>query len=105
MDKEQIRKSRAGAVQMLLDMEEGDAIQEMIARESGLFVLTKKRITRIRSPDSIDPTFDHENVPWEESLHLPHGSSDPFVARTILQTIKIAEIFFDKRSGIQSLFR
>lgn len=98
MDKDQLKKLRAAAVNIELDLDDGDAIREMISRGHGLFLITTTKIMRIRSPDEIDPALEHHDVPWEQSVFLPHGSSDPLVARTILQTARLAEIFFGKES-------
>lgn len=70
----------------------------MVSRASGLFSITQKKILRHRSPDDLDPDLEHEAAPWEQSEILPLGASDPIVARTIIQTIKLTEIFFSKNS-------
>lgn len=89
---------RDAGVSLELDLEEGDAVQQMFGRESGLFVVTTRKILRLRSPNYLDPKREHHDVPWEQSLYLPHGSSDYIVARTILQTHRIAGIFFSHGS-------
>lgn len=98
MDKDQLKNLRASAMNLKLDLEDGDSIQEMIPRENGLFLISVKKILRIRTPDDLDPALEHDDAPWEQSVYLPHGSSDPIVARTILQTAKLAEIFFNNGS-------
>ena len=98
VDKAQIRKSRDNAISLELELEDGDSIQELISRDNGLFCITRNSIMRVRSPDDIDPDTQHNDVPWEQSRYLPHGASDPFVARTVIQTMRLAETFFDKRS-------
>jgi hypothetical protein len=54
--------------------------------------------SQVRSPDDLDPQLDHGDVPWEQSVYLPLGSRDPFVARTILQTEAMAQMFFARNS-------
>lgn len=98
MDKDQLKKLRASAMNLELDLEEGDSIKEIIVRENGLFNISTKKILRIRTPDDLDPALEHEDAPWEQSVYLPLGSSDPIVARTILQTIRLSEIFFNNES-------
>lgn len=96
--KTKIRKDRDGAVTLDLDLEEGDELVKLIGRESGLHYVTRKKIIRYRSPDDIDPNLEYENAPWTQSLVLPHGASDPIVARTIIQTEKLLEKFFQRSS-------
>ena len=96
--RDQLRRSRNQSVNLQLDLAEGDSIQESVSRESGLFIVTTEKIFRIRTPDDIDPDLEHSDAPWVQNLYLPHGSSDPFVARTIIQTMRLAEICFNKRS-------
>jgi hypothetical protein len=94
-----IRRSRDAAITLSLDLEDGDALVEMIGRESGLFCVSRKKILRYRSSDDIDPDLKFESASWNQSLVLPHGASDPIVARTIIQTARITEIFFPKDSN------
>ncbi|MEM9444646.1 MAG: hypothetical protein AAGA18_04765 [Verrucomicrobiota bacterium] len=94
--KEKIRKSRDGAVTLEIDLEEGDEFVSFIGRENGLYYITRNKILRYRSPDDIDPNLEHENVPWTQNLILPHGASDPIVARTIIQTENLVQNFFIK---------
>ncbi|MGE4489212.1 MAG: hypothetical protein AB7E95_06695 [Kiritimatiellales bacterium] len=94
-----IRGSRDATVTLTLDLEDGDELVEMISRESGLFCVSRKKILRYRSPDDVDPDLKFESATWNQSLVLPHGASDPIVARTIIQTARIAEIFFPKKSS------
>ncbi len=70
----------------------------MVSREDGLFFITTKQIIRVRSPDDLDPHLEHASAPWEQSLYLPHGASDPLVARTVIQTARLAEMFFAANS-------
>lgn len=99
MSKDILRRSRDGAVSFDLHLEEGDAIYETISRDSGLFFITSKKIIRVRSPDDLDPKLEHAAAPWEQSVYLPHGASDQLVARTVIQTARLAEIFFAKNSS------
>lgn len=92
------RYARNEAVTLDLDLEEGDELVKIIGRESGLHYVTRKKIMRYRSPYDIDPDLELENVPWSQSLILPHGSSDPIVARTIIQTEKLLGKFFQDGS-------
>lgn len=100
MSKDQLRKSRDGAQSINLHLDSDDAIQEMFSRENGLFFVTLKKILRVRSPDDLDPALEHAAAPWEQSVYLPHGSTDYLVARTIIQTTRLAEIFFAKNSDL-----
>jgi hypothetical protein len=93
-----LRQSRNSAVSLQLHLDSGDAVREMVSREDGLFFITTKQIIRVRSPDDLDPDLKHASAPWEQSLYLPHGASDPLVARTVIQTARLAEIFFAKTS-------
>jgi len=98
MDKQAIRMARGAAISLNVDLDDGDAVHGIIARKSGLFFVTRKKIVRFRSPDDLDPGIEHPDAPWEQSVYLPHGSSDQFVARTILQTEVMASMFFPKNS-------
>jgi hypothetical protein len=93
-----LRKSRNSAVSLQLHLDSGDAVREMVSREDGLFFITAKQIVRVRSPDHLDPDLKQASAPWEQSLYLPHGASDPLVARTIIQTARLAEMFFAQTS-------
>jgi hypothetical protein len=90
--------NRNAAVSLKLDIESGDAVQDLFSRENGLFAVTRTKIFRLRSPDDLDPERAYPGVPWEQSLYLPHGTTDPFVARTIIQTDRIGRIFFAQRT-------
>ena len=98
MDKEHLRKKRRLAVSFKLDLEKGDRIVDLLSRESGLFIITQNSIFRTKSPDDLDPNLEHPDAPWEQSIYLPHGSSDPLVARTILQTKELGDIIFGRNS-------
>ncbi len=98
MDKSAIREARDSAVNLKFHLDENDKIKSLFPRENGLFVVTMNKVLRLRSPDDLDPSLDEPNAPWEQSIFLTTGSCDPLVARTILQTDKIAEIFFGKQS-------
>ncbi len=98
MSKEKIRKSRNGSVTLKLDLEENDKTIEMFSRSSGLFCVSKQKILRYRSPDDLDPSLEHDSVPWEQSIILPLGSTNYIVARTILQTSRLISIFFSETS-------
>jgi hypothetical protein len=91
MEKSKHRNRRDAAVSFNVHLDADDAIQKFLSRESGLFVVTKSKILRIRSPDDLDPNLEHPNAPWEQSVYLPHGATDPLVARTILQTEAMTE--------------
>ena len=95
----QIAQNRKRAVELRLDLDEDDFVQEIFDRDGVLFFVTKKKIIRLRSPEHLDPGNEHEDVPWEQSVYLPHGSTDYAVARTIIQTDRIASIFFPKQSS------
>ena len=97
--KSDIKKSRDAAITLELHLDSDDAVLTVISRESGLFSVTKRKIIRVRSPDDIDPSLEHDSVPWEQSLFLPHGASDPLVARTIIQTERLTEMFFAKTTS------
>ena len=86
--KAEIRKSRDGAVNLKLVLEDGDSIQELVSRDSGLFCITRNSIMRIRRPDDIDPSTQHSDVLLYQMFDLPHGTSDHIVARTGIQTIR-----------------
>ena len=94
MNKKQIAIDRAAAVNLKIELDDGDSIKALLSRDSGLFCITEKKIVRIRSPDSTDPDRSYADVPWQQQVFIPHGSRDPIVARTILQTKSLAEIFF-----------
>lgn len=98
MDKDQIRKQRRAAAHLKLDLEAGDKVVQLISRESGLFAVTLKQILRVQTPDELDPSLEHPDAPWGQSIYLPHGSADSLVARTILQTRDLADIFFGRGS-------
>jgi hypothetical protein len=94
MAKDRALDERHAAIELKVDLEAGDSFREFFARESGLFLVSTKKILRFRSPDDLDPDKAYADAPWEQSLYLPHGSSDYVVARTIIQTARIASIFF-----------
>src|SRR5687767_9514906 len=98
MDKGKVAERRKGAVSFELDLMKGDRNRVLLSRESGLFAVTLKKIFREKSPTSLDPDHEHPDAPWEQSLYLPHGSTDPFVARTVLHTGELADIFFSRHS-------
>ena len=98
MDKDAIKKARSAAGSIKLHLDDGDGIRQMLSRESGLFLVTKSKIVRVRSPDDVDPDLDYADAPWEQSVYLPHGAREPLVARTILQTKAMADIFFEQQS-------
>lgn len=85
-DRLTLKKERDRAINLEMDMPANDKAIELIARKSGLFLITTRKIIRIRSPDDLDPELKHNDVPWEQSEILPIGSSNPLVARTVLQT-------------------
>ena len=96
--KEAIRKARDNAVTLDLDLEGSDELVQIIGRENGLYYVTRKKVLRYVSPDDIDPDLKYENARWQQSLVLPHGAADPIVARTIIQTAKLTEMFFQRGS-------
>ncbi|MBI1214705.1 MAG: hypothetical protein GC185_02675 [Alphaproteobacteria bacterium] len=98
MSKEKIRAKRNQPVRFPLDIEEGDIVCEAISRDSGLFYITRNKILCLRSPDDLDPDLEYESAPWEKSLYLPHGASDPLVARTVIQTGRLIELCYQKNS-------
>ncbi len=98
MQKDKLKERRRSAVSIELDIEQGDSVRELVSRESGLFAVTQKKILRLKSPNQLDPNLEHPDAPWEQSIYLPHGSTDPFVARTILQTRMLADTFFGRGS-------
>lgn len=98
MKEDEIKKSRNKAVTLELNLGENDRLMEMVSRSSGLFCITKKKILRYRSPDELDPRLEHSSVPWEQSLILPLGSTNPIVSRTVIQTLRITETLFPKQS-------
>lgn len=85
-DKTKLREERDCAVNLKIDISKNDKIMELVPRKSGLFIITKQKILRYRSPDDLDPELNHDDAPWEQSEILPLGSENPLVARTILQT-------------------
>lgn len=98
MDKNELRRKRDSAVTIKLDLEEGDRIVEWISRGSGLHAIALNKILRLQSPNILDPDLEYPDTPWDQSVYLPHGSTDPFVARTILQTNALANAFFGGRA-------
>lgn len=91
------RLARNAAVNLRIDLPEGDGVREFLSREDGLFCVSSSSILRLRSPDDLDPLLEHD-APWEQSIYLPHGATDPLVARTILQTRHVLEPFFAQNS-------
>lgn len=79
-----------------LALDEGDSVQDLIVRKNGLFAVTLEKIIGIKTQDDLDPERKTPDAPVEQSIHLPHGTRDPFVARTILQTLEISSIIFGK---------
>jgi hypothetical protein len=97
MNRQAIKKARDRAVSLKLHLDGDDAVRHMLSRESGLFLVARNQIVRVRSPNDLDPELEHPDAPWEQSVYLLHGARDPLVARTILQTEAMAEMFFGKR--------
>lgn len=93
------RHPREAAFGIDLTLDEGDSVQDLIARKSGLFAVTLEKIVGIRTQDDLDPERKALDAPVEQSIHLPHGTKDPFVSRTILQTLEISSIVFGKGSS------
>jgi hypothetical protein len=98
MDKDAVKKARSATVSLKLHLDNGDIVRQTLSRENGLFFVTRDKIIRVRSPDDLDPNLEHADAPWEQSVYLPLGARDPLVARTILQTKTLAELFFAKPS-------
>lgn len=98
MEKHEITMARSAAVSLNVDLDYGDIVRKMLSRESGLFCVTRNKIVRVRSPDDLDPDLEHADAPWEQTTYLPLGARDPLVARTILQTEAMAEMFFAEQS-------
>jgi hypothetical protein len=98
VSKSNLREKREEPLSLNLDLENGDAVCEIVSRENGLFIITKRKIICIRSPSDLDIGLEYNSASWQQSLYLPHGASDPLVARTVIQTAKMAEIFFSKNS-------
>lgn len=98
MNKQAIKKARSAAVSLKLHLDDNDIVRQILSRDNGLFFVTRSKIVRVRSPDDLDPELDHSDVPWEQSIYLPHGARDPLVARTILQTEAMAGMFFAEGS-------
>jgi|GEM_PF-4950628 len=96
MDKNLLKAMRSGAVSLDLELDDDDELVETIAREDGVFFITLKKIIRLRSPSELYPDLNYDAVPLEKSLFLPHGAADPLVARTVIQTARMAGLFFSK---------
>lgn len=97
VDIEKVKRSRAQPISIPLDLAEGDAVYRTFSRPNGLFFVTEKSLVRVRSDDALDPNVEYADVPWERSVYLPHGSRDPLVARTILQTDSLVSVFVHDR--------
>jgi hypothetical protein len=97
LEKKRRRAARNAAFSLQVDLPPGEEVRELIGRENGLFCIAPSVILRLRSPDSLDPGLNHD-APWEQSIYLPHGATDPLVARTVLQTLRLLEPFFPKNS-------
>ncbi|MGV8855149.1 MAG: hypothetical protein ACOH2L_10900 [Devosia sp.] len=93
-----IEDRRKAPISLELDLAANDRTHAMIDRPNGLFIITEQKIMRIRSDDLVDPKATESNAPWEQSVHLPYGSRDPIVARTIIQTKLLTEAFFGANS-------
>lgn len=87
------KQRRTAAVKIDLDMPNNEGPPELLLRGSGLFAVTSSKIIKIQDPDVIDPERLNPDAPWTQSIFLPHGKTDPFVARTILQSREMADIF------------
>lgn len=98
MGKNKLRESRDGSIRLELDLGKDDKVMELISRSNGLFFITKEKILRYRSPDSLDPDLECATAPWEQSFILPLGSTDPIVARTVIQTHRAISAFFPDNS-------
>ena len=86
--------NRKSAFSVELALDQDDEVYSMIPRGNGLFVITHQKILRIRTQDALDPEGAIDDVPVEQSIHIPYGSRDDIVARTVLQTKAISDVFF-----------
>lgn len=87
------KNGRDAAVSIGIDMPDDEGFPEMLSRGSGLFAVTSRRILKIQNPVVIDSDRMPEDAHWNQSIYLPHGKTDPFVARTILQSRDMADVF------------
>jgi hypothetical protein len=86
MDKEKIKRVRGRAMSFQFDLEDDDNMVEMVSRPNGMFIVTKKKILSLVSPDKLDPDIDHADVPWQQNIVLPLGASNYIVARALIQS-------------------
>jgi hypothetical protein len=100
IDNEKQRERRNSAISLRLDLDDGDKIVKMLSRPNGLFIISLNKILRQRTPDDLDPNLEYSDVPWERSIILPHGSSDPLVARSVIQTEELTKLFFPESSEV-----
>ncbi|MEH6741566.1 MAG: hypothetical protein V7695_23875 [Sulfitobacter sp.] len=87
------KNQRTAAVRIELDIPNTEGSPELFQRGNGLFAVTSNMILKIQDPDVVDPERLNADAPWTQSILLPHGKTDPFVARTILQSRQMADIF------------
>lgn len=51
-------------------------------------VYTVHATYRVKTPDSLDPSRSVPNMPWAKSVQAPIGSSNPIVARIVIQLVE-----------------
>lgn len=95
--KERIMRNRDAAIFMRPGIAAGDRTVEMISREDGLYVITLENIIRINLPDQTDTNLDHEDAPIIQTVFLPLGSRNPFVARTVIQAQEFGKWLMQSR--------
>ncbi len=99
--KEGISRSREQAQVINLDLEEGDRQVRLLPCDIGFFVITQRKILRLRSASDIDPDNQYPETPWEQCEVLSFGASDEIVNDTIIYTQEI----MDRRCPISEMER
>ncbi|WP_054179568.1 hypothetical protein [Trabulsiella odontotermitis] len=75
---------RDDAVSFSLPESETGDILAMIKFGDTMQIFTEKSTFKIMSPDTIDPTRDHQDIPWVYTKISDFGASNPLVANTVL---------------------
>lgn len=88
---EGISRNREQAQRINLDLEEGDEQIRFLRRDIGFFVITHRKILRLRSASDIDPDNQYPETPWEQCEVLSFGASDEIVNDTIIYTQEIMD--------------
>lgn len=90
MTKRLIDRRRDAAVSMeISDESDRSPLREMIPLDGAMCIVKEKSIWQMRLADNIDPQRTNASIPNSRQKLMARGSSDPLVARTLLQAKRL----------------